>query len=298
MRLTTVIDPPRRLERVALIPGKRMSTKLTSGTRRTTVLLGTAAVSLIAAASAAQAHVTVNPNTEPQGGYTKVSFRVPNEEANASTTSIEVDIPVDHPIASVSIRPVPGWTATTSSSQLATPIKTHDGELSQAVSKIVWTGGKIDPGQFQEFDVSLGPLPTDTDKIVFKALQTYSDGTVVRWIDLQQPGQPEPDHPAPVLHLTPAGAAANTGGSTGSTGASTGGTGSTGANTGAAAPTPSPSVSLAADNSAKPAGSDTAARSLGIVGLIVGALGFGTAIVALRRKNTPASPASPAPQDR
>ena len=293
MRLTTVIDPPRRLERVALIPGKRMSTKLTSGTRRTTVLLGTAAVSLIAAASAAQAHVTVNPNTEPQGGYTKVSFRVPNEEANASTTSIEVDIPVDHPIASVSTRPVPGWTATTTSSQLATPIKTHDGELSQAVSKIVWTGGKIDPGQFQEFDVSLGPLPADTDKIVFKALQTYSDGTVVRWIDLQQPGQPEPDHPAPVLHLTPAGAAANTA----NTGA-TGSTGSTGANTGAAGPTTSPSVSLAADNSAKPAGSDSAARSLGIVGLIVGALGFGTAIVALRRKNTAASPASPSSQDR
>lgn len=227
-----------------------MSTKLTSGTRRTAVLLATAAVSLIAAASAAEAHVTVNPDTEPQGGYAKVSFRVPNEEANASTTAIEVDIPVDHPIASVSVRPVPGWTATT----------THDGGPTQAVSKIVWTGGKIDPGQFQEFDVSLGPLPKDTDQIVFKALQTYSDGNVVRWIDLRQPGRPEPDHPAPVLHLT---------------------TGST------AIPTTAPSVSLAADRSVKSSTStsDTGARTLGIAGLVVGALGFGTAIVALRRKN-------------
>lgn len=252
-----------------------MSTKLTSGTRRTAVLLATAAVSLIAAASAAQAHVTVNPNTEPQGGYTKVSFRVPNEEAKASTTSLEVDIPTDHPIASVSVRPVPGWTATTTTSRLATPIKTDDGDVTQAVSKIVWTGGKIDPGQFQEFDVSLGPLPKDTNQIVFKALQTYSDGTVVRWIDLQQPGQPEPDHPAPVLHLTPAAAA--------------GGTGTTSTSTGA--PTTAPSVSLAADNSGKAAASssDSSARALGIAGLGVGVLGLGTAIVALRRKNTSSS---------
>ena len=261
-----------------------MSTKLTSGTRRTAVLLATAGISLIAAASAAEAHVTVNPNTEPQGGYTKVSFRVPNEEANASTTSLEVDIPVDHPIASVSVRPVPGWTATTTTSTLPTPIKTDDGEVTQAVSKIVWTGARIDPGQFQEFDVSLGPLPKDTDSIVFKALQTYSDGTVVRWIDLQQPGQPEPDHPAPVLHLTPASAANGT-----TTGANTGST----APTAPTAPTTGPSVSLAADGAAKSSGtssdSDTGARTLGVAGLVVGALGFGTAIVALRRKNTPSS---------
>jgi uncharacterized protein YcnI len=252
-----------------------MSTTLSPGTRRTAVLLTTAVLSLVAAASVAEAHVTVNPNTEPQGGYSKVSFRVPNEEANASTTSVEVDIPVDHPIASVSVRPVPGWTATTSTSQLATPIKTDDGDVTQAVSKIVWTGGKIDPGQFQEFDVSLGPLPKDTDRIVFKALQTYSDGTVVRWIDVPQAGQPEPDHPAPVLHLTPASA---TGGADA--------TPSTG-------PTTAPSVSLAADGPAKSGptstGSDTTARTLGIAGLGIGVLGFGTAIVALRRKSSPSS---------
>jgi periplasmic copper chaperone A len=262
-----------------------MSTKLTTGTRRTAVLLATAAVSLIAAASAAEAHVTVNPNTEPQGGYAKVSFRVPNEEADASTTTIEVDIPVDHPIASVSVRPVPGWTATTTTSRLATPIKTSDGSVTQAVSKIVWTGGKIDPGQFQEFDVSLGPLPKDTDQIVFKALQTYSDGNVVRWIDLQQPGQPEPDHPAPVLHLTPP--AASTGGASSTSSSAAGTTPTTTAAAPTTAPTTAPSVSLAADGSVKSSTStsDTGARTLGIAGLIVGALGFGTAIVALRRKN-------------
>jgi hypothetical protein len=39
----------------------------------------------------------------------------------------------------------------------------------------------IKPGQFQEFDVSLGPLP-NVDQLVFKALRYYSDGDTVRWI--------------------------------------------------------------------------------------------------------------------
>src|ERR1051326_1770135 len=178
-----------------------MTINLTSGARRTAVLLSTAAVSLVAAATVASAHVTVNPNTAQQGAYTKVSFRVPNEEKDQATTSLEIDLPADPPIASVSVKPVPGWTATATAGELATPIKTDDGDVTQAVTKIVWTGGKIDPGQFQEFDVSLGPLPKDADQLVFKALQTYSDGNIVRWIDVPQAGQAETGPPAPLLPL-------------------------------------------------------------------------------------------------
>lgn len=259
-----------------------MTDKLTSGTRRTAVLLSTAAVSLVAAATAASAHVTVNPNTAQQGAYTKVSFRVPDEEKDQSTTALEVDLPTDHPIASVSVKPVPGWTAAATTSRLAAPIKTDDGDVTEAVTKIVWTGGKIDPGQFQEFDVSLGPLPKDTDRLVFKALQTYSDGTVVRWIDVPQAGQAEPDHPAPVLHLTAAGA-------TGAAGAA----GATGATTSSSPAASAPSVALSATDTAESASADdTTARALGIAGLGLGVLGLGTAITAvvtLRRKNTNAS---------
>jgi uncharacterized protein YcnI len=157
-------------------------------------------------AGVAQAHVTVNPREAVQGGYTRVAFRVPTESDTASTTKLEVALPADQPIASVSVMPVPGWTATAEKTKLATPIKTDDGEVTEAVTKITWTASSADtaikPGQFQEFPVSLGPLPK-TDKLVFKALQTYSDGTVVRWIDEPAEGQPEPEHPAPVLKLTP-----------------------------------------------------------------------------------------------
>ncbi|MEV4132864.1 YcnI family protein [Dactylosporangium sp. NPDC049742] len=170
---------------------------------RPAAALAAALIAVFAVPAAAGAHVTVNPNTATQGGYTKVTFRVPNERDDASTTKLEIALPTDKPIASVSLKPIQGWTAVAETSKLATPIKTDDGELTDAVSKITWTasaGAEIKPHQFQEFDVSLGPLPT-TDQIVFKALQTYSTGEIVRWIDEPAAGA-EAEHPAPVLKLT------------------------------------------------------------------------------------------------
>jgi uncharacterized protein YcnI len=170
--------------------------------QRAAAVTGLTTLALTAAATAASAHVTVDPDTAAPGSYTKVSFRVPNEEPSADTTKLEVDLPTDHPIASVSVRAVPGWTIKVATTKLATPIKSDDAETTKAVSRITWSGGKIAPGRFEEFDVSLGPLPTGTDRLLFKAAQTYSDGTVVHWDQDPGNGGQEPEHPAPELHLT------------------------------------------------------------------------------------------------
>src|SRR3954452_11820315 len=175
---------------------------------RAAVVAAAAVTVTLAVAAPASAHVSVDATDATQGGYSKVAFRVPNEKDNADTTAVEVNLPTDTPIASVSLKPLPGWTATTARTKLATPIKSDDGEITEAVTRITWTassGAAIKPGQFQEFDVSLGPLP-QTNQMIFKALQTYSDGTVVRWIDGPASDGTEPEHPAPVLKLTPAGA--------------------------------------------------------------------------------------------
>jgi uncharacterized protein YcnI len=180
--------------------------------RRLLVRSGLAAVAgalaaLVLAASPASAHMTVNPSTATQGGFTKLTFLVPNEKDNATTTAMEVRLPQNAPIAFVSIKPTTGWTATVTKGKLNQPIKTDDGEVTEAVTTIVWKANTpdaaIQPGQFQEFDVSAGPLPK-IDKIVFKALQTYSDGDVVRWIEEPGSGGKEPEHPAPTLKLTKA----------------------------------------------------------------------------------------------
>ncbi|RAY14686.1 hypothetical protein DPM19_13110 [Actinomadura craniellae] len=153
-----------------------------------------------------------------QGAYTKVSFRVPNERQDADTVKLRIDLPAKHPITSASVRAVPGWTVKITKARLAEQVKGQGGE---AVSRIVWSGGRIKPGQYQEFDVSLGPLPRGADRLLFPMVQTYSGGQVVRWD--KDPDVGNPDHPAPSLRLTrsgvPAGSRAAATGTTVSDGA-------------------------------------------------------------------------------
>jgi uncharacterized protein YcnI len=167
---------------------------------------------LLAFAGPAAAHVTVNPREAEQGGYGRLAFRVPNESDTASTTKLEVVLPEDAPVASVSTMPVTGWTTTVERRAVNPPLEVHGSQISEVVSKITWTaaaGGGVKPGEFVEFPVSMGPLP-EVDQMIFKSLQTYSDGNIVRWID--EPvadGQEEPENPAPVLALKAASGSAS-----------------------------------------------------------------------------------------
>ena len=154
----------------------------------------------------AAAHVSVTPSSAPKGGFEVLSFNVPNEETSANTVKLEVILPTKYPIASVNTQPMFGWTATVEKTTLAKPVQTDDGAVTEAVSKITWiaTDGGLQPGQFDLFTISAGPLPTKTNKLTFKAIQTYSNGEVVSWIQKTVKGAPEPEHPAPTLTLTAA----------------------------------------------------------------------------------------------
>ncbi|MEE4546165.1 YcnI family protein [Streptomyces sp. V4-01] len=227
--------------------------------RRTAVVAVLAGGGLLAAVGPASAHVTVHPDSYAKGAADgTLTFRVPDEEDHADTTRVQVFLPTDHPIPGVLVGPVAGWTSKVTTVQLKTPITTDDGTITEAVSEVSWTGGRIRPGQYQDFDVAFGQLPDDTGSLEFKALQTYSDGTVVRWIDQAQPGQDEPEHPAPVLTLTAAGT-----------------------------PSPEPATPAAPSTPAATAdsasGSDSAARGLGIAALVVAALALAGALAALAR---------------
>lgn len=235
---------------------------------RAATVAALAGSAVLLAAVPAFAHVSVTPGSAEQGSYSTVSFKVPNEEDKASTVKLEVTLPADHPIASVSLQPVPGWTTQVTTAKLSTPLKTDDGTVDQAVTKITWSGGKIAPGQFQQFPVSLGPLPTDVDALTFKALQTYDNGDIVRWIEIPQAGQPEPANPAPTLELT----------------AASSGTSATA--TGTAAPAPADNTAATQSTSASADSSDGTARALGIAGIAVGAIGIGFGVYAGRRRTT------------
>jgi uncharacterized protein YcnI len=181
---------------------------------------------LLFAATSASAHVTVSSPGAVQGGYSTITITVPTESATASTTALRVTIPADHPIASVAVQPHPGWSFSVRTTKLATPITSDDGEITEAVSEISWradsAASAIKPGEFDTFSISAGPLPA-VDALTLPTIQTYSDGSVVKWIEKAAPGSSaEPDHPAPSLVLA-ASASSPTSGSDSSDGkASTG----------------------------------------------------------------------------
>ncbi|GLW99300.1 YcnI family protein [Microtetraspora sp. NBRC 16547] len=181
-------------------------------TIRGLVTVGMAACLIGIMPAVAFAHVKVTSDTATQGGYAALTFRVPNERDNASTTKIEVQLPTDTPLASVSVKPHPGWSYEITKTKLAAPIEAHGAQISEVVGQITWTAtdskSGIQPGEYEEFSVSAGPLP-NTDRLVFKALQHYSNGEIVRWIQDPSAGGDEPERPAPVLRLVPKGDAAS-----------------------------------------------------------------------------------------
>ncbi|MDX3670505.1 YcnI family copper-binding membrane protein [Streptomyces europaeiscabiei] len=220
------------------------------------------------------AHVSVAAEgTAAKGGYATVNFKVPNERDDATTTKLEVNFPTDHPLASAQPEAIPGWKIKVTKAKLDKPVELHGEQIDEAISKITWTatGDGIAAGFFQKFPVSMGQLPENTDELVFKAIQTYSNKEVVRWIEVPKDGEEEPDNPAPVLALSTASEDHH-----GSSGASTASDESEDADDAKAA---------SSETAAAPADtSDTTARVLGIVGIVVGAAGVAYGVLAGRRR--------------
>jgi uncharacterized protein YcnI len=175
-------------------------------TRAGAVIGGVVAVAALGLTTAAGAHVTVRPGSVPAGSKdVELAFRVPDERDNASTVGLQVFFPTDLPVLGVNVLPVPGWSWRVETAHLPTPVQTDDGPVSQVVRDVAWsaTAGGIGPGQYGEFTVLAGAVPSRAGRVAFKALQTYSSGEVVRWIEVPSSHDPSPSMPAPVLTLTP-----------------------------------------------------------------------------------------------
>jgi periplasmic copper chaperone A len=212
-----------------------------------------AVAAALALPATATAHVTLQPSTAPADGFTRLDVRVPNERDDAGTVKVDVQLPPG--FAFVSYEPRPGWNVTVKREKLAEPIEVEGGsEVDEGVSRITWSGGTIGPGQFVDFGLSLRmPKGEAGDKLTFKALQTYDDGEVVRWI-----GPEDAEEPAPVVTLT---------------GASSGGHGAPGSTGG--------DTSVSSAGAQEPAGAESEAAVTGTGGAEVDDGGDGLAIAAL-----------------
>ncbi|MEE1929945.1 YcnI family protein [Streptomyces sp. TRM 70351] len=260
-------------------PGSSPSARAARPARRTAAVSGLAAAAVLAMGGPALAHVTVDPKTAPGGGYSTINFKVPNERDNASTIRLEVSLPTDHPLASVMPEPVPGWDVKVEQGPLDEPVEMHGEQIDEAPAKITWSGGTIEPGTFQRFPVSVGQLPDDADRLVFKAVQTYDNDDVVRWIEIPEEGGEEPGFPAPVLELTDAGDAGHGGHDHAGADDDSEGSGDS-ADSGDAEPAGEAAAAGEGDGS-----TDTTARVLGAVGIAAGLGGIAFGVLAGRRRS-------------
>ncbi|PNH82321.1 YcnI family protein [Arthrobacter sp. AFG20] len=250
------------------------ASELKTSALKTATVITAAAGLMVLGVGSASAHVHVDPASTAAGGFSQLTFRVPNESAAAKTTKVTVTLPTATPFTSVSVKPMDGWTAKIAEAALPAPVTVEGAKITKAPATVTWTADaahQLGQHEYQTFSISVGRLPEAGTTVALPAAQTYSDGTVVNWNQPETAGQPEPEHPVPSFvttaaadehsHAAPAAAAAPAAGSTTADTAT--------ADTAAAASTTP--VAAAPDN------------TFGIVGLGAGLLGLAAGTAALVR---------------
>jgi hypothetical protein len=210
-----------------------------------------AGVGVLALAGPALAHVEVSAD-KTTAGATDVTLYFNGEAENpaAGIKSERVVLPTGIAPAEVTLVKAPsGWTYTQNSDGF-----TVAGKALKIGTNAVWS-------------VKIAKLPDGETRLSFKTLETYGNGDVSRWIELQQPGQAEPDNPAPLLTLKP-GAASTTPPASPSS---------------AAAPVPSAAAPTTAQ-ATEPASSDSGTSTWWIWVIVVVLVVAAGAIFAVRRR--------------
>ncbi|MEU8420566.1 DUF1775 domain-containing protein [Micromonospora sp. NPDC048835] len=171
------------------------------GGRRRRIVAATAVTAaglLLWPGAAYAADLTTTPTEARQGEAVRLEFSVPEERAGTKTKQIEIRLPADAPIAEVYPMSVDGWAPRLSSRTLDKPLPgIHSSGVSTVTTAVTWVRvGASEPGPAR-LALSMGPMP-QTERLTFEVVQTYADGTVVRWADASGP------HRAPALSLLPA----------------------------------------------------------------------------------------------
>ncbi|RTE11676.1 YcnI family protein [Paenibacillus whitsoniae] len=119
-------------------------------------------------AGLASAHVVVYPKETTQGTYEVFTVRVPTEK-DVPTTKVEVKFPAE--VAVSRFEPKTGWKYDIA--------KDSAGKI----TGVTWTatGEGLSSTEFGDFNFQ-GKVGDTATQIVWKAYQTYKDGSVVEWV--------------------------------------------------------------------------------------------------------------------
>jgi uncharacterized protein YcnI len=149
---------------------------------------------MLVASAVASAHIQVRPAVVAPSDAVEFTVLVPGERDPAWTTRVELKLPVG--LLPFSYGETPGWKRSL--------IKASNGR----VDRIVWTG-RLAPDGFAAFSFLAG-TPDQPGSLTWKALQTYNDGEVSRWI-----GAPSSDFPAATTEVVAGAPVQNSGGESG-----------------------------------------------------------------------------------
>jgi len=139
---------------------------------------------LLAAASPAAAHVTVDPPEAQAASYTRLAFRVGHGCGGAATTAIEVALPPGLTVARP--MPKPGW-----------EIAIEPG------TSVAWRGGPLPDAWYDEFVMLVRTPDGGGEALAFPVTQRCGE-EVAAWTQLAAAGEPRPRFPAPMLMLAQA----------------------------------------------------------------------------------------------
>ncbi|HWW91589.1 MAG TPA: YcnI family protein [Solirubrobacteraceae bacterium] len=158
------------------------------------------------APAAAEAHISLHPNTIPAGASATLQVRVPGEQEGAHVTRVDMLFPPG--FTSAIYENVPGWSVKVLMQKVSPPIQTDEGPVSEEVSQVIWSWsgplGMVNNNQFIQFPVSVAiPGGLAGQALQFKTVQNYSNGQIVHWIDPSLSAE----HPAPRINVTTKGGA-------------------------------------------------------------------------------------------
>ena len=162
------------------------------------------AAGVLAIISCASAHITLEQQQAPVASSYKAVMRVPHGCEGAATTSIRIRIPEG--VVGVKPMPKPGWQLNVVSGKYARPYTLRGAKLTEGVTELSWSGGKLPDAYYDEF-VFTGFIAGDLEAgklLYFPVVQECEKG-VHRWIEIPAAGKPASEYPepAPALKLLP-----------------------------------------------------------------------------------------------
>ena len=149
------------------------------------IIVGSVVVaSVLASGAPAFAHSEFQPATVTPGSSFDGKLFIEDEQSAATTSKVELFLPTDGSVK-VTAAPTPSGVAVVISA-----------------ATVVWSGNTTDGNLLLPLTMS---VPAKLGRLQFKVVQTYSNGTVDRWIAANPVGGTASDNPGPVIDIAASG---------------------------------------------------------------------------------------------